>query len=164
MCVLIFTLLVRICPFICLLSFLPFSFLFFFLMIRRPPRSTLFPYTTLFRSGPLPGRLPRGRGRVSRGGQRGCAGARHVGASSPWRRGPSAAPGFGALSVASVRNPAVTALHRAQPSFTARSHPLARSRTVRRAPSLVRRPVVQLRDHHRGRVGGAAPEGEGGYH
>src|SRR5205823_13045613 len=29
----------------------PFSsFFFFFLMIRRPPRSTLFPYTTLFRS------------------------------------------------------------------------------------------------------------------
>src|SRR2546423_15443808 len=27
-----------------------FSFYFFFLMIRRPPRSTLFPYTTLFRS------------------------------------------------------------------------------------------------------------------
>src|SRR5438270_12472147 len=27
-----------------------FSFFFFFLMIRRPPRSTLFPYTTLFRS------------------------------------------------------------------------------------------------------------------
>src|SRR3712207_8963165 len=26
------------------------SFIFFFLMIRRPPRSTLFPYTTLFRS------------------------------------------------------------------------------------------------------------------
>src|SRR6266550_6615158 len=30
---------------------LPF-FYFFFLMIRRPPRSTLFPYTTLFRSPP----------------------------------------------------------------------------------------------------------------
>src|SRR5256885_2581733 len=28
----------------------PRSFFFFFLMIRRPPRSTLFPYTTLFRS------------------------------------------------------------------------------------------------------------------
>src|SRR2546426_11396027 len=28
--------------------------LFFFLMIRRPPRSTLFPYTTLFRSAPAP--------------------------------------------------------------------------------------------------------------
>src|SRR5260221_13339121 len=27
------------------------SFILFFLMIRRPPRSTLFPYTTLFRSG-----------------------------------------------------------------------------------------------------------------
>src|SRR6266568_5241314 len=27
-------------------------FFFFFLMIRRPPRSTLFPYTTLFRSPP----------------------------------------------------------------------------------------------------------------
>src|SRR5215469_17870012 len=27
-------------------------FFFFFLMIRRPPRSTLFPYTTLFRSWP----------------------------------------------------------------------------------------------------------------
>src|SRR6266513_2954306 len=33
------------------LLFLNFSFFFFFLMIRRPPRSTLFPYTTLFRSG-----------------------------------------------------------------------------------------------------------------
>src|SRR3712207_9272445 len=28
-------------------------FIFFFLMIRRPPRSTLFPYTTLFRSDGL---------------------------------------------------------------------------------------------------------------
>src|SRR5205809_6163995 len=28
------------------------SHLFFFLMLRRPPRSTLFPYTTLFRSQP----------------------------------------------------------------------------------------------------------------
>src|SRR3712207_9212216 len=36
--------------------------IFFFLMIRRPPRSTLFPYTTLFRSrpgGPLRLRDPR---------------------------------------------------------------------------------------------------------
>src|SRR6266496_6308324 len=29
---------------------LPYALPFFFLMIRRPPRSTLFPYTTLFRS------------------------------------------------------------------------------------------------------------------
>src|SRR5438270_8798755 len=45
-----------------------FFFFFFFLMIRRPPRSTLFPYTTLFRScdrgdaapgrcEPIPGRV-----------------------------------------------------------------------------------------------------------
>src|SRR2546426_8840940 len=33
-------------------------FFFFFLMIRLPPRSTLFPYTTLFRS-----RVPHGPGR-----------------------------------------------------------------------------------------------------
>src|SRR5256885_10942417 len=35
------------------------DFFFFFLMIRRPPRSTLFPYTTLFRSV---GRVVRQRG------------------------------------------------------------------------------------------------------
>src|SRR2546429_4386140 len=40
-------------------------FFFFFLMIRRPPRSTLFPYTTLFRSlrrrpGPRPAELVGG--------------------------------------------------------------------------------------------------------
>src|SRR2546427_12607031 len=45
----------------CPSTFIPFFFSlatlssfylsFFFLMIRRPPRSTLFPYTTLFRSG-----------------------------------------------------------------------------------------------------------------
>src|SRR2546430_3560710 len=34
---------------------------FFFLMIRRPPRSTLFPYTTLFRSRRRAGDPPRGR-------------------------------------------------------------------------------------------------------
>src|SRR5471030_3359459 len=45
----------------CLYSLFLFSilyFFFFFLMIRRPPRSTLFPYTTLFRSrgeGQAPG-------------------------------------------------------------------------------------------------------------
>src|SRR5579862_7737823 len=42
----------------------PFVFLFFFLMIRRPPRSTLFPYTTLFRS-------PRRRVAGGPGGRRG---------------------------------------------------------------------------------------------
>src|SRR2546425_11366794 len=43
------------CPYLTLLFVFHYlsvylSFFFFFLMIRRPPRSTLFPYTTLFRS------------------------------------------------------------------------------------------------------------------
>src|SRR5437773_12405281 len=43
-------------------------FLFFFLLIRPPPRSTLFPYTTLFRS--LLGRLPQSRDIDARAGQK----------------------------------------------------------------------------------------------
>src|SRR3712207_9501011 len=35
------------------------SLIFFFLMIRRPPRSTLFPYTTLFRSRRVAAAGPR---------------------------------------------------------------------------------------------------------
>src|SRR2546430_13720032 len=48
--------------------------LFFFLMIRRPPRSTLFPYTTLFRSlgelVPQLGRRVQPQRRAVRGRQR----------------------------------------------------------------------------------------------
>src|SRR2546422_4941916 len=50
-----------------------YIFLFFFLMIRRPPRSTLFPYTTLFRSRRLQDRA-------------GGAALRPVGAPGPARR------------------------------------------------------------------------------
>src|SRR6476620_12111998 len=39
---------------------------FFFLMIRRPPRSTLFPYTTLFRSAPPPAPARRSTARTRR--------------------------------------------------------------------------------------------------
>src|SRR5690242_21514486 len=48
----------------------PHSFhIFFFLMIRRPPRSTLFPYTTLFRSPAGHGEAFAPRlGRTSHGG------------------------------------------------------------------------------------------------
>src|SRR5206468_13112555 len=42
-----------------------FFFFFFFLMIRRPPRSTLFPYTTLFRSAPSPDACDRSARRWS---------------------------------------------------------------------------------------------------
>src|SRR5579859_8229161 len=49
---------------LCLFNFSLFiSLFFFFLMIRRPPRSTLFPYTTLFRS-PLPRRRLQARRRL----------------------------------------------------------------------------------------------------
>src|SRR2546430_7664452 len=46
-------------------------------MIRRPPRSTLFPYTTLFRSqGGRPAAVPRGAQRAGRDAQRGVRGHR----------------------------------------------------------------------------------------
>src|SRR5256885_10210257 len=53
---------------------------FFFLMIRRPPRSTLFPYTTLFRSldAHLNGRVQSSRGTSSAR----CSGRRDHGATS----------------------------------------------------------------------------------
>src|SRR3712207_7831135 len=57
--------------------------LFFFLMIRRPPRSTLFPYTTLFRSpDPLPWR-PRLRGARLFGYRRRRPGPPHQEANAP---------------------------------------------------------------------------------
>src|ERR1039457_7624596 len=55
------TLLTLCSPFVFCLLF------FFFLMIRRPPRSTLFPYTTLFRSHTAGGRSMR-KGRSCRSG------------------------------------------------------------------------------------------------
>src|SRR5690348_17749420 len=42
------------------------SLFFFFLMIRRPPRSTLFPYTTLFRSRGVGRRLDEDHGAARR--------------------------------------------------------------------------------------------------
>src|SRR3712207_6858627 len=51
-------------------------FIFFFLMIRRPPRSTLFPYTTLFRSGRDDQHLPR-QTRADRRDLRGVGRYRH---------------------------------------------------------------------------------------
>src|SRR5256885_12176251 len=56
-------------------------------MIRRPPRSTLFPYTTLFRSHPADARRPApgGRLRDRRGGER-TRGARRARARGPDRK------------------------------------------------------------------------------
>src|SRR5271166_6361466 len=58
-----------------------FFFFFFFLMIRRPPRSTLFPYTTLFRSraGSLKRRLRHPCAAFSNQRGRGCSNAARIG-------------------------------------------------------------------------------------
>src|SRR2546430_13348500 len=53
--------------------------IFFFLMIRRPPRSTLFPYTTLFRSA------RRGAAGTRRRRDPHAADARHDAARRAWR-------------------------------------------------------------------------------
>src|SRR6266540_6220200 len=60
-----------------------FFFFFFFLMIRRPPRSTLFPYTTLFR--PRRRTAEDSRGQVPQVPPRPAPPERHRGAS-PLRR------------------------------------------------------------------------------
>src|SRR5207249_11787629 len=53
------------CVVLCTLSGSSYgSFIFFFLMIRPPPRSTLFPYTTLFRSHVAVGAYPPLRAEV----------------------------------------------------------------------------------------------------
>src|SRR3712207_8943544 len=57
-------------------------------MIRRPPRSTLFPYTTLFRSDPRllrPGRHRRGADRRQRHRPRGGRAGRHALGGGPHR-------------------------------------------------------------------------------
>src|SRR5438477_2714980 len=51
-----------VCAFFHLTISVFFFFFFFFLMIRRPPRSTLFPYTTLFRSKEHPETIFIGHG------------------------------------------------------------------------------------------------------
>src|SRR5260221_6377516 len=75
--------------FVCFLVYVAFSqfLFFFFLMIRRPPRSTLFPYTTLFRSHRGPP-APRPTRRPARG-----RGARGAGAGPPPAPAPGAARG-----------------------------------------------------------------------
>src|SRR3712207_7113225 len=58
--------------------------LFFFLMIRRPPRSTLFPYTTLFRSPtPRSNVIPHGHCAAPRAAQRVTPAWRYIAARAP---------------------------------------------------------------------------------
>src|SRR3712207_7611572 len=67
---------------------IPLSFsCFFFLMIRRPPRSTLFPYTTLFRSSRYVHPSPVDQEPGSRAARRGLvrAGRRDRGDPGEWQ-------------------------------------------------------------------------------
>src|SRR3712207_7516209 len=63
-------------------------------MIRRPPRSTLFPYTTLFRSYPATGRVRRAAvTTVALTGIRGVASLSHQGCDEGAEKGLAPAPG-----------------------------------------------------------------------
>src|SRR3989449_10920381 len=111
----------------------------FFLMIRRPPRSTLFPYTTLFRSRcrlaarrrrrrPLGRALRRPLGRRAPGPARGARAARF-----PWRRR-GARPG-----AAAPRPPAAEAAEAPQPGDALREDRRRARHGGRRAPTGRRR-------------------------
>src|SRR5205809_5869130 len=66
----------RKCSSAYLVSLTCLSLRLFFLMIRRPPKSTLFPYTTLFRSWAR--RRSRGRPRRGRGRRERCRSEEHT--------------------------------------------------------------------------------------
>src|SRR5256885_15337795 len=76
--------------------------LFFFLMIRRPPRSTLFPYTTLFRS--FERRPQTAVGRQARIGARLHRRRRVASRKTPWRRRLFPLRQTGAAPIASRRH------------------------------------------------------------
>src|SRR5256885_10853512 len=88
---------------------------FFFLMIRRPPRSTLFPYTTLFRSRAAPLRGGSRGNRSPARDRRKARGGRGTDASTPrkppgppppgWLRGAAAPPGTAPRSARAGRRP-----------------------------------------------------------
>src|SRR3712207_7833762 len=72
-------------------------------MIRRPPRSTLFPYTTLFRSG----------------GAHFCAAGRLTQSWNPWNSPPEATSHAGGFSMCRIPAPAV--IHCVSPFVIVRS-------------------------------------------
>src|SRR2546422_10524554 len=84
------------------------TFFFFFLMIRRPPRSTLFPYTTLFRSATVPAHPQSGAG-IPPGGappDRGRALLRHgarLGVGLGHQVAPRRGPGSGGVPPAAAQ-------------------------------------------------------------
>src|SRR3989449_11211440 len=131
----------------------------FFLMIRRPPRSTLFPYTTLFRSRcrlaarrrcrrPLGRALRRPLGRRAPGPARGARAAR-----LPWRGG-GAPPG-----AAAPRPPAAEAAEALQPGDALRDARRRARDGGRRAPAWRRRSAA-LRCRARRQPAGLGSRGD----
>src|SRR2546422_10611703 len=108
-------------------SALPLFTSFFFLMIRRPPRSTLFPYTTLFRSRPGDRDRHRAALRQSEGADRPLRGL-------PQRRIARAQPALERWS-----------LRRASPGSIAPAKARARTRRtyprIHRCPQFENRPI-----------------------
>src|SRR6266568_2139404 len=116
---------------------------FFFLMIRRPPRSTLFPYTTLFRSLPAPARRGVRELRVlgDRAAARGPGGSRGPGGRllQPPRRGRGRQAGWAQVAVLHV----VLRRRRVLRALQRRGVPRPQARLRRRGPPA--RPVREVR-------------------
>src|SRR5258708_6214119 len=143
-----------------------FFVLFFFLMIRRPPRSTLFPYTTLFRSRSPPAAVVADHGhRVVPGGRAallGVAAFRDAAARLPDRAHAAGARGRGRgqpAPAARSRDTARHAAHRADRHGTAppgdagarpgdrhrARHPDGSPRKIHRRRSLTRMGITRAR-------------------
>src|SRR2546426_700282 len=154
--------------------------MFFFLMIRRPPRSTLFPYTTLFRSAraasPAPVDRARGRprgalhfahqpGRPATAGRRSARGVRLLGHGEPRHLAGAARErgsrgGGGAGRGAGVRAVGILRLHAAAVPADPRARrvPAARRDAATRGARPRPATAVPLGGDH---PGGAAHGGQG---
>src|SRR5215471_14578460 len=124
-----------------------FFFFFFFLMIRRPPRSTLFPYTTLFRPRLPPERAarPRRLGPLRRHAAEGAGRRRRLPDPFPAlqlraRRGGQAARGHRPGAARPGGRPAARGEGSARPSGPAVFEPARLTVPAREGPAHGRRP------------------------
>src|SRR6266540_868791 len=140
-------------------------FFFFFLMIRRPPRSTLFPYTTLFRS-----RRDRSRGSLGRARDRRRARARRRADAARNAPAPPGASERAAAARASPRGDAAVRdrLRRRLARLHAAALPDARRRVAQRRRQDHHLPLLRSRHGRRAdgalgarraRTGGRRPSG-----
>src|SRR2546422_11337546 len=111
----------------CFIVLLRSLFVFFFLMIRRPPRSTLFPYTTLFRSRAFQETAGRPRRRRAGRGARARAAAQPDLRRTLLKRQEPRMPGARSLALAAVALVTVGGCRggASGPKVTLRHHPPA---------------------------------------